>query len=136
MQTTRLPVPNDTSPSGVKPPKLTKSPRAPGSLGLQLAMKCMEVAVSDCRLCPLGLEQIGLVAELEAPVNLLPSVPEGLPCVESGRVEAAPQECLKRIPSRVRLHVAHAQKFGEQCLGHAGHTSRGGGDGSTLPTAS
>ena len=79
-----------------------EEPAGPGSLGFQLAMECMEVAVSNCRLRPLGFEQVGLVAELEAPVNLLPGIPEGLPCFEPGGVEAASQECLERIDLMVK----------------------------------
>lgn len=72
MQITRLPHPNASRPSAVKPLLLKNSPPCPSHLLLQLAVERVQIANAGRRGLPLRLHEIDFALKNNAAIDLPP----------------------------------------------------------------
>ena len=63
---------------------------------------------------PLRLDQVDLVTEDEAAIDLFASVPERLPSCKSGGIERAPQEGFESIAALMGRERTHLDQFVSQ----------------------
>src|SRR5690606_17473846 len=102
--------------------------QAAGPSGLfQLAVKGMQVGNADRIAGPFGFEEIDLVIEQEATVDLLADVAKRCAGLKAEQIECALQEIFERVAARLRRQIAQIVKFGTQRgeLGDIERTPRG-----------
>jgi len=86
----------------------------PRRLLVELTVEDVEIGGRRQRRLPLRLEQVDLVAENEAAVDLLAGVAEGFPRSEAGGVEGALQERLEGVAALMGRKIADVEQFGLQ----------------------